>query len=206
MYLFAFDEKLITLICQLCKQASSTLMFQGAVGDWFHPRVRVCQGCLLSLTLFSIFLEWIMGEALGSASNTVSIGSRNISNLRYADDIDIVTGSDTKLAKLVQSQDSVSRKYGMEINGKKMKVMTNNKNGFQNRLIVCGSVLESVSHFKYLGAISCEDSSEPEVLARTAQAAAVMSHLRLVWKDKNLYKYKAEVGSNYGKIHFPICL
>ena len=73
-----------------------------AVGDWFHPTVRVHQGCLLSPTLFNIFLEWIMEEVLDSASSTVGIGGINISNLRYADDINIVVGSDTKLAKLVQ--------------------------------------------------------------------------------------------------------
>ena len=39
---------------------------------------------------------------------------------------------------------------------KKMKVMTNSKNGFKNRLTVGESELESISHFKYLGAISCE--------------------------------------------------
>ena len=127
-------------------------MFQGAVGDWFY------QGFLLSPTLFNIFLELIMGEALDSASNTVSIDGRNISNLRYADDIDTVARSDTELATLVQSLVSVSRKYGMEINAKKMKMMTNSKNGFQNRLTVGGSELESVSHFKFLRAISCKPS------------------------------------------------
>ena len=74
----------------------------------------------------------------------------------------------------------------MEINTKKMEVMTNSKNNFLNRLTVGGSKLESVSHFKYLGAISCEASSKPVILARTAQAAAVMSHLRLVWKDRRI--------------------
>ena len=107
-------------------------------------------------------------------------------NLRYADDIDIVARNDTKLARLVQSLYPDSRKYGMEINAKKMKLMTNSKNGFQNRLTAGGSELESVCHFKYLGAISCEASSRPEILARTAQAAAVTSHLRLVWKERNI--------------------
>ena len=149
MYLFGFDDMLITFICQLYKQARIVVMFQGAVDDWFCLTVRVCQDCLLSSTLFNIFLEWIMGEALDNASSMVSISSRNISNLRYADDINIVARSDTELAKLVQSLDSVSRKYGMEINTKNTKVMTNSKNGFQNRLTVGGSVLASVSHFKY---------------------------------------------------------
>ena len=121
---------------------------------------------------------------LDSASSTVSIGGRNISNLRYADDIDIIARSDTELAKLVQSLDTVTREYGMEINAKKMKVMTNSKNVFQNRLTVGGSELESVSHFKYLGVASHEAGSKPEILARTAQAAVVMSCLRLVCKTE----------------------
>ena len=101
MYLFGFDDKLITLICQLYKQASSTVMFQCAMGDLFCPTVRVHQGCLLSPTLFNIFLEWIMGEVLDSASSTQIIGGRNISNFRYADYADIMVGSDAKLAKMV---------------------------------------------------------------------------------------------------------
>ena len=72
----------------------------------------------------------------------------------------------------------------MEINAKKTKVMTNSENGFQNRMTVGGSDLESIGHFKYLGAISSEAGSKLEILARRAHRAAVMSHLRLVWKDK----------------------
>ena len=116
--MFGLYEKVITLICQLYKQGSNTVVFQGTVGDWFCPTVRVHQDCLLSPTLFSIFLEWILGEVLDSASSMVSIGSRNISDLRY-DDIDIMARSGTELAKFVQSLDSVSRKYCMEINAKK---------------------------------------------------------------------------------------
>ena len=52
-----------------------------------------------------------MGETLDSASSTVSIGGRNISNLRHADDIDIVEGNDTELAKLVQSLDVTPQIY-----------------------------------------------------------------------------------------------
>ena len=180
MYLFGFDDKLITLICQLYKQTNSTLMFKGAVGDWFHPTVRVHQGCILAPTLFNIFLE------LDTASNMVSFGGRNISNFRYADDIDIVARSDPELAKLVQSLDAASRKYGMEINAKNTKVMTNNKNNFQNRLIIGRYELETVSHFKYLGAISCEAGSKLEILGRTAQAASVLSCIRLKWKDRRI--------------------
>ena len=127
-----------------------------------------------------------MGEVLDSASGMISIGVRNNSKWRYADDIDIVPRSETKLATLLQILYSVSRKNGMKINAKKIKVMTISKNSFQNRLTVDGSELESVCHFKYLGTISSEAASKPEILARTAQAAAVMSCLRLVLKNRRI--------------------
>ena len=62
-----------------------------------------------------------MGEVVDNASSTVSIGGRKISKLRYANVIQIGAGSDTELTKLVQSLDSISRKYGMKINAKKDK-------------------------------------------------------------------------------------
>ena len=74
MYMFGFDDRLITLICQLYTQANSVVMFQSAVGILFYPTVGICQDCLLSLTLFNILLQQIMGEVLDSDSSTVSVG------------------------------------------------------------------------------------------------------------------------------------
>ena len=43
---------------------------------------------LHSSTLFNIFLERIMTDALEDHKGTVNIGRRTITNLRFADDID----------------------------------------------------------------------------------------------------------------------
>ena len=56
--------------------------------------VGVLQGCLLSPTLFNIFLERIMTGALEDHEGTVSIGGRTITNLRSADDIDVLGGDE----------------------------------------------------------------------------------------------------------------
>ena len=42
----------------------------------------------MSPTLFNIFLERIMSDVLEEHDGKVCIGSRNITNLRFADDID----------------------------------------------------------------------------------------------------------------------
>ena len=56
----------------------------GDIGDWFRATIGVRQGCLLSPTLFNIFLERIATDALEDHKGTVSIGGRTITNLRFA--------------------------------------------------------------------------------------------------------------------------
>ena len=72
----------------------------------------VRQGCLLSPTLFNIFLERIMTDALKDHEGTVSIGGRTITNLRFADDIDGLAGEEEELANLVERLDKASTEQG----------------------------------------------------------------------------------------------
>ena len=55
--------------------------------DWFQIGKGVRQGCILSLYLFHLYAEYIMGNAdLDEAQAGIKISGRNINNLRYADD------------------------------------------------------------------------------------------------------------------------
>ena len=71
----------------LYDNAHSAVLFNGSTGEWFRTTVGVRQGCLLSPTLFNIFLQRIMCEALDDHEGSVSIGGRLITNFRFADDI-----------------------------------------------------------------------------------------------------------------------
>ena len=48
---------MIDTIKQLYAKVSSAVLMQGTVDDGFHTAAGVPQGCLLSPTLFKIFLE-----------------------------------------------------------------------------------------------------------------------------------------------------
>ena len=66
-----------------------------------------------------------MADALDDHQTTVSIGGRCVCNLRFADDIDGLSGSQAELTELIKRLDESCTKYGMEISAEKTKVMTN---------------------------------------------------------------------------------
>ena len=66
--------------------------------DWFQIGKRVCQGCILSLCLFNLYVEYIMGNArLDEVQAGIKIARRNINNLRYADDTTLMGQSKEEL-------------------------------------------------------------------------------------------------------------
>ena len=100
--LFASDNADVNIATATGRGTFHALRGKSGIGDWFRTTVGVRQGCLLSPTLFKIFLERIMTDALGNHQGTVSIGGRTITNLRFADDIDGVAGDEQELANLVE--------------------------------------------------------------------------------------------------------
>ena len=54
------NASIIRAIENLYDKAQSAVLFNGSTGEWFRTTVGVRQGCLLSPTLFNIFLERIM--------------------------------------------------------------------------------------------------------------------------------------------------
>ena len=105
---YNISTNLIQVIRNLYNKATSAVLFNRSIGDWFRTTVGVRQGCLLSPTLFNIFLERIMTDALEDHEGTVSIGGRTIINLRFADDIDGLAGEEGELANIVESLDKAS--------------------------------------------------------------------------------------------------
>ena len=93
MRLYNSNAKLIRVIENLYDKAISycAVYLNGSTGEWFRTTVGIRQGCLLSPTLFNIFLER-MADAFEDHIGTVSIGGRRITNL--ADDIDGLAGND----------------------------------------------------------------------------------------------------------------
>ena len=70
---YNISADLIRAIKNLYDKATSVVLFNSSIADWFRTTVGVRQGCLLSPNVFNIFLERIMTDALEGYEGTVSI-------------------------------------------------------------------------------------------------------------------------------------
>ena len=122
------SDGITQLIKLLYKSSTSAILLDNIKGDYFKTTVGVRQGCLLSPIFFNIYLEQIMSDTLKVHHSSISIGGRTISNLRFADYIDLISGSYCELQKLTDSLALHAGNYGMEVSSEKRKTMVNSNN------------------------------------------------------------------------------
>ena len=94
---YNISANLIRVIKHLYDEATSAVLLNSSLGDWFQTTVGVWQECQLSPTLFNIFLERIMRDTLENHKGTVSTGGRTITKLHCADEINGLAGEEEEL-------------------------------------------------------------------------------------------------------------
>ena len=93
--------------------------------DWFKIEKRICQGYILSPRLFNVYAEYIMGNAkLDESQAGIKISRRNITSLRYVDDLTLMAESEEELKSLLMKVKEESEKVGLNLNIQKTNIMT----------------------------------------------------------------------------------
>ena len=93
--------------------------------DWFQIGKGVRQGCILSFCLFNLYAVYIMrNPGLDEAQAGIKIAGRNINNLRYINDITLMSESEEELKSLLMKVKDESEKVGLKLNIQKTKIMT----------------------------------------------------------------------------------
>ena len=102
----------------------------------------------MSPCLFNLYAEYIIRNAgLEEAQAGVKIAGRNINNLRYADDTNLMAESEEELKSLLMKVKE-SEKVGLKLNIQKMKIMAS---GAITSLEINGETVETVEDFTFLG-------------------------------------------------------
>ena len=95
-------DHLICLVRNLYAGQEATVRTAHGTRDWFQIGKGVRQGCILSPCLFNFYAEYIMRNAgLEDAQAGIKITRRNINNLRYGDDTNLMVESKEELKNLL---------------------------------------------------------------------------------------------------------
>ena len=141
-------DHLTCLLRNICAGQEATIRTGHGTTDWFQIGKGVCQGYILSPCLFNLCAEYIMRNAgLEEAQAGMKIAGRNINNLRYADDTNLMAESEEELKTLLMKVKEESEKVGLKINIHKTKswYLVLSLHGRY------GETVEAVSDFIFLG-------------------------------------------------------
>ena len=104
-------DHLTCLLRHLYAGHEATVRTGHGTTDWLQIGKGVCQGCILSPCLFNLYAEYIMRNAgLEEAQAGIKIVGKNIINLRYADDITLMTESEEEIKSLLMKMKEQSEK------------------------------------------------------------------------------------------------
>ena len=92
--------------------------------DWFQIGKGICQVYILLPCLFSLYAEYIDGNAgLDEAQSGIKISGRNINNFGYADDTTLMAESKEELKSLLMKVKEESEEIGLKLIVQKTKIM-----------------------------------------------------------------------------------
>ena len=127
----------------------ATVRTEHGTMDWFNIGKAVQQDCILSSCLFKFHAEYIMQNAgLDESQTGIKIASRNINNLRSADDTTLMAEDEEELKSLLMKVKEGSEKAGLKLNIQKPKIMTS---GSITSWQIDGEKAETVTDFIFLG-------------------------------------------------------
>lgn len=119
----------------------------------FVVNKRVRQGCVMSPTLFNLYIADLDKEFEKRGIGGVELGMKRIWSLAYADDMVLLVKNKTALEDMMDTFKRFLKTRKLELCVDKSKVMIFNSRGKEGRVMWkwCRKKIEEIRKFKYLG-------------------------------------------------------
>jgi len=181
MLQIGIPQKVVTIIKKMYDNTKCAVQIGGQLTDCFQVKVGVRQGCIMSPTLFNVFLDHVMKE-VKSLDTHFQLKDDMITDIRYADDTTLVSAVFEKLRRSTAELEKACTKWGLKINPNKCAIMSSETN---EEIKIDNELVPKVSEFKFLGSMVPECSSD--VKNRISMASRAFGRLRAeIWTSRSV--------------------
>ena len=137
----------------LYMKSTSKVRIGAKFSEKFLCGAGVRQGCVLSPSLFNVFLEEIISRSVEESTAGVCVQGLLVNNLRFADDFALITDNSSDLQDLTNRLNTESTRFRMEISAEKTKtlVVCKTPETLRSPVKLSGKQLEQVKQFECLG-------------------------------------------------------
>ena len=180
MIQIGIPQKYVTIIKNLYNDTNCAIIAGGQLTDWFPVNMGVRQGCIMSLSLFNIFIEHVM-KGRTCLDRNLRLDDEMSIDIRYADDTTLVSAVFEKLQIATSELENACHKWGLKINPLKCAVLTTEKNDIKIGI----NIVPKVNQFKFLGSLvpNCQE----DVLHRISIASQAFGRLReTIWTSSDV--------------------
>ena len=198
--------KMYNAIKSVYQNVTSAVRVNGICSDWFEVENGVKQGCILSPTLFSIFVNDLAKE-IKMLNNGIQIDDYNLSILLFADDIALISDTPESLQTMLDTLSNWCYKWRLSVNVDKTKVMhfrppSVSKTSYN--FTCAGLPIDVTDSYKYLG-LTLNEHLDKNVIAKSVAKSAQRALGLLIAKHKALGGMPHEVFSKlYDSLVAPV--
>ena len=134
-------------------------------------------------------MEEIVSRSVEESTGGVCVQGLLLNNLRFADDIAVITNNNSDQQDLGNRLNTESTRFGMEISAEKSKTLVVGKTPetLRSPVKLSGKQLEQAKQFKYLGCNMPDTGrSTNEVKMRAAMAMSSLIKVDKLWKSQKI--------------------
>ena len=143
--------KMWRIIRNIYEKTESCVLVGDEKTEYFEVEVGVQQGCILSPTLFSIYIN-SMAKEINQSRIGIEVLGMKVAILLYADDIVLIAGSAGELQRGMRIITRWGRKWQCRFNrGKSQVVVFGSRKRIDGEWMLGGGKVEQVDSYKYLG-------------------------------------------------------
>ena len=188
---YGIPEETVCAIMMLYKNTRSMVRSPDGDNPYFEITTGVLHGNTLAPFLFIISLDYILKTSLNNNRELgVNLTERKcrrypteqITDMDYTDNIAVTSNTLKAANTLLLKIESSAKEIGLCINTDKTEYININQNKNMQMKSICGSVINQVEDFKYLGRYI--RSTKRDINIRISKAWAALNSMNIIWKSK----------------------